>query len=619
MVSDRPIGIVLQLLLYSGRHSPGEILLAALVFTRQLDGHAAVRRERLRTTDPLTSRPGFCHYRAMPAEPQHQSPHLLIAALGLMLSALPALGGPTQENLCPNGGFELLLEAAANPLPQNWSPASRGPSGRVEVSSDAAQGKRSLRLVARDSDVAGMNSSPMPVGRGRVQFCYKVLQSAAGGKNLALYAIGLNGAGIEIARKGFSPPQEHVGDGQWHQGSFEFDFSPQQAERCLLAPRINEATAANGDGEWLVDDIQVFRIQPQARLNVAYLWSDKPLTRTGETIRFSAFVENTGEGEARNASVQCRAVEGEIGVGDGQRQIASLSGGSLQRLDWRLKAQEPGAVRIEVTTEFEGAQSEAKTYRVLVIDRRAHYTRQQVCTDEEGYWRLLEKPATLQEQNGSRLRPIRHKRSSEIGHNSYGVAIHLPRAKDYEDPFNPAHLLDDDPETCWSSQQRPSSYPGNPPWVEIDLGRSVSVAQVNLVPYWRNTDFPLGFSVHLSDDGKHWMRVLSVTHHQFDQGGPKRAEARRQNRPMLSAHAGTQSPARPHRLRAPAALERELRRGRPGLQGPAFRHRSSRQPARERRPDNPRRLRPSERVFHRLARYATGHRQSVSEGDGNRR
>jgi hypothetical protein len=64
MVSDRPLGIVLRLLLYSGRHSLGEILLVALVFTRQLDGHAAVRREPLWTTDRLTSRPGFCHYRA---------------------------------------------------------------------------------------------------------------------------------------------------------------------------------------------------------------------------------------------------------------------------------------------------------------------------------------------------------------------------------------------------------------------------------------------------------------------------------------------------------------------------------------------------------------------------
>ena len=245
-----------------------------------------------------------------------------IAILSLLLLPPWTFGEPAPENLCLNGGFELLQEAAANPLPQNWAPTS--PSGRVSISSDAAQGKHSLDLLARDSDSAGVNGSVMSVQHGRVQFRYKVLQSAVEGKNLALYIIALNAAGTEIARKAFSPPKEHVADGQWHQASFEFDFGPQQAERCLLAPRINENTPATGNGEWLLDNIQLFRLQQQARLNVAYLWSDKPLARAAETMRFSAFVENTGNGEARKAAVHCRAAEGKIDIDDAQRRKSTL-------------------------------------------------------------------------------------------------------------------------------------------------------------------------------------------------------------------------------------------------------------------------------------------------------
>ena len=262
----------------------------------------------------------------------------------------------------------------------------------------------------------------------------------------------------------------------------------------------------------------------QAHLNVAYLWSDKPLARADETIRFSAFVENTGDAEARKIAVQCRAAEGKIDIEDAQRRIDALAAGSFQRVDWNLKPRAPGPVRIEVTAEFQGAKTAARDYRVLAIDPRANYTRQELCTDDHGYWRLLDKPASLQVGNPERPRPIRHKTSAEINHNTYGVSIHLPRAREYEDPFNPAHLIDGDPETCWSSQPRPSSYPGNPPWVEIDLGRSVTVAQVNLVPYWQNTDFPIGFSVLLSEDGQSWSRALQVTQHRFDRAGPKRGD-----------------------------------------------------------------------------------------------
>ena len=104
---------------------------------------------------------------------------------------------------------------------------------------------------------------------------------------------------------------------------------------------------------------------------------------------------------------------------------------------------------------------------------------------------VLEKPTTLQEGNSRPLATIAHKKSSEIKRSPYGICTHLPRAKDYEDPFNPSHLIDDDPETCWSSQQNSSTFPGSPPWVEIDLGRAAAVTQIDLVPTGGTATFRL--------------------------------------------------------------------------------------------------------------------------------
>ena len=113
------------------------------------------------------------------------------------------------KNLCPNGGFEQLQDAAARPLPQNWYTFGQGATGRVEMSDDAFQGKRSLHTATTAADRVGANSDIIPIGRGRVRFHYKVLKATADGSNLALYAIGLAGSagGGEVLRQGYTPPK----------------------------------------------------------------------------------------------------------------------------------------------------------------------------------------------------------------------------------------------------------------------------------------------------------------------------------------------------------------------------------------------------------------------------
>lgn len=430
------------------------------------------------------------------------------------------------KNLCSNGGFEYLQEAAANPLPQDWRGVRHTAGGTIDISDDAAEGKHSLHLQAGSGEAVGMNSSPIPAGRGTVKMRYKALKSDVDGTNLAFFVIALSDkGGPEIKRQPFSPPKEHVGDGKWHEAVIDFDFTSLHCHYCLIAPRINEGTAL-GEGDWLIDDIRVYANPKGPKARLVHLWSDKPLARAGDSIRFSAFVENDGDADAVEVSVELKCSD-EITIAEPARTVAAIPAGSYQRLDWQLKANKVGDARIEVTASGkakDGVITESLPYKILVINRAAKYTRQELCTDDVGYWRLLERPTTLQQGNNQRLRPIKHKKSSEIKRSPYGICTHLPRSKDYEDPFNPLHLIDGDSDTCWSSQQNVSAYPGLPPWAEIDLGEAILITQVNLIPYWRNTDFPAGFSIQTSDDGRKWDTVLRETDYVFRRSGEKRGD-----------------------------------------------------------------------------------------------
>ena len=431
------------------------------------------------------------------------------------------------KNLCANGDFEQIQTAAGKFLPQDWQDARGGAGGTVSLSEDSAQGKYSLRLQAGGAGAAGMNSAVMDTGRGIATLRYKVLKSDVDGANLALFVIGLSdGQGTEVKRIAYSPPKEYVSDGQWHDAVIDFDFSDARVRHCIVAPRVNESVARTGEGEWLIDSVEVYAAPVETRVKPVRLWSDKPLAKTGDAIRFSAFVESTGDDDATDVSVTLKA-SANVSIIEPAKRVPSIAIGSYRRVDWTLTALKPGPVQLEVTSSVKSGSevvSEAASYKILVIDRNAKYTRQELCTDADGYWRLLEKPATLQQGNAGTLSPIKHLTSSEIKRNTYGICAHLPRAKDYEDPFNPSHLIDGDPESCWSSQQNPSPYPGITPWAEIDLGRQATIKQINLIPYWANTDFPVGFSVRTSLDGKTWQTAIDETDYHLKETNDKRAD-----------------------------------------------------------------------------------------------
>jgi uncharacterized repeat protein (TIGR01451 family) len=261
-------------------------------------------------------------------------------------------------------------------------------------------------------------------------------------------------------------------------------------------------------------------------LKIARVWADKPLARIGDTIIFSAFIENTGKIDAGNVSVELVAPDG-IFISKPEQKISLITAGSYRRVNWSLRALKSDTARLGIKVLLKGENDITDkniSYKMLIVDRSVKYSRQELCTDEEGYWRLIEKPHTLQVENTNSLTPVHHLKSSEIKHNTYGICVQLPRSRDYEDPFNPSHLIDGDAESCWSSQQNPSQFPGIPPRAEIDLGKVTSVRQVNLIPYWHNTDFPTGFNIQVSLDGKKWTNLLRQTNYRINLSGEKRRD-----------------------------------------------------------------------------------------------
>jgi hypothetical protein len=197
---------------------------------------------------------------------------LLLAASLLAAGRMPARGEdppPKPRNVCVNGGFEEVRPFDGRDHPLRWLVQDAGEIGFAPISADAHSGKRAARLVAGPKAMSGMNQDCPGVVAGVVRFWYKAVRSTVKGQNLVFFMIPMRGdrgmaIGQEIdprgqasGRTGCVIPAEDVGDGKWHQAEFEFDFTDLRAGHSVCAPRINEFTPATGEGELLLDDVEV--------------------------------------------------------------------------------------------------------------------------------------------------------------------------------------------------------------------------------------------------------------------------------------------------------------------------------------------------------------------------
>jgi len=153
-------------------------------------------------------------------------PALLLA---LTLSGITCAGSFAQQNPITNGGFE---EVGPDGSPVDWQILG---SGEVDTA-DKHSGERALHLWNESDKPAevGLNRAWGPPGerlgmleqrKGGVRFWYKAV-TADPPDGIKMCVIPMNDHPQEVGggRVQWAIPPGHVGDGQWHQGAFAYDF-----------------------------------------------------------------------------------------------------------------------------------------------------------------------------------------------------------------------------------------------------------------------------------------------------------------------------------------------------------------------------------------------------------
>lgn len=149
----------------------------------------------------------------------------------LLVACLSVARAHSQGNPITNGGFE-QLDASGRPV--DWAPMA---PFAIETA-DVRSGNRALRLTLKLpgepdpglnrawAEGAGQRGSMIDRVKGGIRFWYKVA-SADAADGLVFVVIPMNGVPREVGvgRTRWTVPSSHVGDGQWHQGSFAYDYS----------------------------------------------------------------------------------------------------------------------------------------------------------------------------------------------------------------------------------------------------------------------------------------------------------------------------------------------------------------------------------------------------------
>jgi hypothetical protein len=332
-----------------------------------------------------------------------------------------------------------------------------------------------------------------------------VLQSGNGGENLVLYVIALGADGAEVpGRTIFKVPAAHVGDGQWHPRKLGFDYTANPAvTRILIAPRVNEATAA-AEGAWLVDDFVCVEsaLRPRGQIEAFHLAD--PVLVIGKPSPLVAQVANTGDKPLPSSRLRLGLPPG-IAAAAGEPTeipIPELAPSEWCRLTWRITATAQAQACLDLDwrgDRFTVGQSRP-VWSVQRRDPRAEYT------DSSGFWRPMPALGSLQEGNANPLRPLKPRKSAQLPDSFIGVTAHLPRSRDFERIFEPEHLVDGDLQTSWSGRGYTTAVPGPVDWAEVRWPARQPIREIRLVPYHRSEGFPLDFQVKLRT-GKTWSIV----------------------------------------------------------------------------------------------------------------
>lgn len=131
----------------------------------------------------------------------------------------------------------------------------------------------------------------------------------------------------------------------------------------------------------------------------------------------------------------------------------------------------------------------------------------------------LDPESKLQVGNIVPATKIKPKKSWEIRSNRIGATPpRMPRtARSDIRPFVGVHLIDDDPDTYWSSRGQ-NQADVEPAWFRIDLAKETKVHAIELIPRADHDGMPGHLTIKLSRDGWHWDTVYDNEQHTLPKG-----------------------------------------------------------------------------------------------------
>jgi len=243
----------------------------------------------------------------------------------------------------PNSSFESWTE---NGFPTGWHPVGQS----ISATEDAHTGERAIRftrgpdagpetgLNLRWEPYSGKRDCMLAVRRGGLVFWYKAISGEA--DNLRIQAIPMSEDPFENtgqSRVTFTVPEEHVGDGEWHEGRLKYDFTNSSKVKWIqVSPRL-----VGGEGELLLDDILYVE---RVGAILEEKWKlEEDLERPGH--RCSALLTLMNRGDEPSIAGECRLVlPSQLKSHQPLSQpLPALSADEMWTLHWQLEGKRKGA------------------------------------------------------------------------------------------------------------------------------------------------------------------------------------------------------------------------------------------------------------------------------------
>jgi hypothetical protein len=273
----------------------------------------------------------------------------------------------------------------------------------------------------------------------------------------------------------------------------------------LLVDADGDETTGFMGGDYLVQDCTLKVGEEKDPLHVAWFQLEPGIVKPGEQAGVTALIENTSSTPLERVSVRLRLPE-EMGVEGGEEEKSfALQPKDIMRVSWSVTAGRQGLMRLAFQADAGNLHAFA-TQWLSVVDKRDPAHEYETAT---GAWLPFPERPTLQKENDHPIRALRTRSSSQLKRNLFGITAHLPRSADEESPFAAAHVVDQDPATCWASRWWRSAVPFQPERIDVDLGKASEISEVRFLPAWKNSGMPAALSIAAREDGRDWKTLFN--------------------------------------------------------------------------------------------------------------